>query len=62
MSTITILGISSIVLGALCVTGAFIAYSYRKPVGISVGLGIGAFFFLTVIPVILAVFYATSPG
>lgn len=61
MSTPTLIGIASIAIGFLCIAGAFAAYMYKKPVGISIGLGVLAFFCVTVIPVFLAVFYATTP-
>ena len=52
MNSVTILGIAA----------AFHTFMTKTPVGWSVGFGIAAFFFVTVIPVILAVFFATMPG
>lgn len=62
MNTATIIGIISIAIGAVCVSSAFAAYMYKKPTYVPVVLGIVAFLTLTVIPMFLAVFYATSPG
>lgn len=62
MNSVTILGIASIVIGFLCIAAAFHTFMTKKPVGWSVAFGIAAFFFVTVIPVFLAVFFATMPG
>ncbi|MDO5512186.1 hypothetical protein [Corynebacterium sp.] len=62
MTTVTVLGISSIVIGFLCIGAAFYTFVNKKPQAWSVGFGIAAFVFVTVFPVILAVFYATMPG
>ena len=62
MNTATIIGIISIAIGAVCVASAFAACMDKKPTYVPVALGIVAFVTLTLIPVFLAVFYATSPG
>lgn len=62
MTTTTLLGIISIAIGFLCIGAAFYAFMKKKPTGWTVALGIGAFVFVTVIPVFLAVFFATAPG
>ena len=62
MNSVTILGIASIVIGFLCIAAAFYSFMTKRPVAWSVGFGLAAFVFVTVIPVILAVFFATMPG
>ena len=62
MRTVTVLGIASIVIGFLCIAAAFHTFMKKYPTVWPVALGIAAFFFVTVIPVILAVFFATMPG
>ncbi|QGU05788.1 hypothetical protein [Corynebacterium comes] len=58
----TIIGIISIVIGFLCIAAAFYTFMKKKPPVWSVGFGLAAFIFVTVIPVFLAVFFATMPG
>ncbi|RNE48073.1 hypothetical protein [Corynebacterium alimapuense] len=62
MTIPTVLGIASIFIGFLCIAGAFASYMYKKPVALSVVLGIAALIFVTVLPVFLAVFFATAPA
>lgn len=62
MTTTTLLGIISIAIGFLCIGAAFYVFMRRKSTPWAAGLGIAAFVFVTVIPVILAVFFATMPG
>ncbi|SDM00615.1 hypothetical protein SAMN04488535_1541 [Corynebacterium mycetoides] len=59
----TIIGIGSIIIGFALIAAAFLAVARWRRTGLAVGLGIAAFFFVTVIPVILAVFVAApNPG
>ncbi|MDY3128226.1 MAG: hypothetical protein SOW59_08925 [Corynebacterium sp.] len=58
LSPVTIVGIASITLGFFCVLGAYYAFKSR----LSVVLGLAALVFLTVIPVICAVFFAATSG
>lgn len=62
MSTVTVLGIASIIIGFLCIAAAFHTFMKKYPTVWPVAFGIGAFIFVTVIPVFLAVFFATMPG
>lgn len=58
MTGSTVVGIASIVIGFLLIAAAFLAVTtWRRP-SLAVGLGVAAFVFITVIPVILAVFVA----
>ena len=62
MTTTTVVGIISIAVGFLCIAAAFYAFMKKKPTAWAVGFGLTAFVFVTVIPVFLAVFFATMPG
>ncbi len=62
MNTVTVLGIASIVIGFLCIAVAFYTFMKKYPVVWPAAFGVGAFIFVTVIPVFLAVFFATVPG
>ena len=62
MTTTTVIGIGSIFIGFLCIAAAFYSFMTKRPVAWSVGFGLAAFVFVTVIPVFLAVFFATMPG
>lgn len=55
---ITMLGIASIAVGFVAIAAAFLAVMRKKPVWIPVTLGIVALIFVTVLPVILAIFFA----
>lgn len=58
MTAPTIAGIVSIVIGFLLIAGAFLSVTtWRRP-RLAVGFGGAAFVFITIIPVILAVFVA----
>lgn len=56
MTVPTLLGIGSIVVGFAFIAAAFLAVTTCRRPRVAVGLGIAAFVFVTVIPVILAVF------
>lgn len=63
MNTATVIGIASIVIGFVLIGVSFLAATRRRGTAPAVGLGIAAFVFITVIPVILAVFVAApNPG
>ncbi|SDS75768.1 hypothetical protein [Corynebacterium timonense] len=63
MTTPTIVGIVSIVIGFALIGASFYVTSRTRNVPLAVGLGIAAFVFITVIPVVLAVFIAApNPG
>lgn len=62
MTTTTVIGIISIVIGFLCIAAAFYTFMKKKPTVWPLGFGLAAFVFVTVIPVFLAVFFATTPG
>ncbi|EEI17328.1 hypothetical protein [Corynebacterium lipophiloflavum] len=63
MTTPTLLGIASIVIGFALIAAAFLVVVKGRRTPLAVGLGIAAFVFVTVIPVILAVFVAApNPG
>ena len=58
MGTATILGICSIFIGFGLFAGCFFTVVKKKPMSLSVGLGLAAFIFITFVPVFLAVFIA----
>ena len=58
MGTATVVGICSIAVGFLLITGAFWAMAKLQRPMLSLGLGVLAFVFITVIPVFLALFVA----
>lgn len=60
MSIIAILGIASIVCGFVLGMGSYMTLQRKGPGPAVWGLGAGALVFLTLIPVILAVFFATT--
>ena len=57
---ITILGILSIVVGFLCIAGSYLAVMRKRSTVLAVVLGLLALLFVTVVPVTLAVFWATT--
>ncbi|AKE40178.1 Hypothetical protein NG00_02007 [Corynebacterium camporealensis] len=60
---ITIIGIVSIFVGFLCVMGAFYSFHRGEDRRLPIALGLLGLVFLTVVPVICAVFFAaTSNG
>lgn len=63
MGPTTIAGIVSILIGFGLFAGCFYSVVKRKPLALSVGLGLAAFMFMTFLPVFLAVFVAApNPG
>lgn len=58
MGTTTILGICSIIVAFFLFTACFLTVMKKKPMALSVGLGLLAFIFMTFVPVFLAVFVA----
>ncbi|GAB3943439.1 hypothetical protein [Corynebacterium tapiri] len=57
---ITILGIMSIILGASCFGSAYLTVMRGGPARRAWAYGIAAAIFITIIPVILAVFFAAT--
>ncbi|AWB82833.1 hypothetical protein C3B44_11240 [Corynebacterium yudongzhengii] len=57
---VTIAGIVSIVLGFFCFASAYLSVMKKKPAKLSWIFGIAGALFVTVIPVTLAVFFATT--
>lgn len=60
MSVVTIIGIVSIALGFLCVIGAYYTFQRGTDRRQPIALGLLALLFITIIPVICAVFYAAT--
>ncbi|WP_291314385.1 hypothetical protein [Corynebacterium sp. UBA2622] len=58
MTTSTIVGIVSIVIGFALIAASFLATTRRRNIPLALGLGIAAFIFITIIPVFIAVFIA----
>lgn len=50
----------SVFAGFLCILGAFASFMYKKPPAVTWALGGAALVLVTVIPVIIAVFYAAG--
>lgn len=57
---ITILGIVSIVIGFLCIAGSYVTVMKKRSRALAIVLGLLALLFVTVVPVTLAVFWATT--
>jgi len=58
VTTSTIVGIVSIVIGFALIAASFLATTRRHNIPRALGLGIAAFIFITIIPVFIAVFIA----
>ena len=61
MTTATIVGIVSIVIGFALIAASFLATTRKRNIPLALGFGLAAFIFITVIPVFIAVFIA-APG
>jgi len=61
VTTATIVGIVSIVIGFALIAASFLATTRKHNIPLALGLGLAAFIFITVIPVFIAVFIA-APG
>ena len=57
---VTILGIVSIVIGFLCIVASYVTVMKKRSLALAVVLGVLALIFVTVVPVTLAVFWATT--
>lgn len=57
---VTVLGILSIVAGFFCFASAYLSVMRKRPAKTAWAFGIAGVIFVTVIPVILAVFFATT--
>lgn len=51
---------ASVFTGFLLFGGAFASYMYRKPRALTIGLFVASLCLITLVPVILAVFYAAT--
>lgn len=57
---VTVLGIVSIVAGFFCFANAYLSVMRKRPKRTAWTYGVAGVLFVTVIPVILAVFFATA--
>lgn len=58
LTTTTTLAMASVAVGFVCIFSAYVAYTYRKPRALWVGLIVAAVLFLTLVPTVLAIFWA----
>ncbi|MBC3186539.1 hypothetical protein H7347_08145 [Corynebacterium sp. zg-331] len=59
-TTLLLVTMGSVFAGFACILGAFASFMYKKPAALTWALGGAALVLVTIIPVLIAVFYAAG--